>query len=303
MFFSVALAAVLVPHNDGARASFNGPGVLYEISGYADPSPHLQIVTVGVGRQTDAVYEAARGATHNLRTPDADDRRELPVIDPDEVIQSVCVRCHNDRRLVGNLSLEGFQISSAGDAAEIAEKMVRKLRAGMMPPPPSRPPAGDTLLELVMALEDVLDRSSAENPNPGTRVFQRMNRAEYQAAILDIFGLEVDAGHWLPLDQKSANFDNIADAQTLSPTLLEAYLNAASEISRLAVGDVTSPPLNKTYTTSIYTSQHPWDHVEGAPFGTRGGLVVNHIFPADAEYTFEMTFGDGGDTRLEDMDI
>ena len=87
-------------------------------------------------------------------------------------------------------------------------------------------------------------------------------------------------GDWLPLDQKSANFDNIADVQTLSPMLLEAYLNAASALSRLAIGESGAPAVDHTYSNSEYVSQHPWDHVEGAPYGTRGGMVVDHVFPA-----------------------
>ena len=87
----------------------------------------------------------------------------------------------------------------------------------------------------------------------------------------------------------SANFDNIADEQALSPTLLESYLNAAADISRMAVGDRTARGIDHTYTNPSYVSQHPWDHVEGAPYGTRGGMVVDHVFPADGEYVFEVT--------------
>ena len=101
----------------------------------------------------------------------------------------------------------------------------------------------------------------------------------------------------------SANFDNIADAQTLSPTLLEAYLNAASAISRMAVGDRNAPAIDETYTNPQYISQHPWDHVEGAPYGTRGGIVVDHVFPADGEYVFALTFSSGANTPIEDIDI
>ncbi|MCA1585433.1 MAG: DUF1592 domain-containing protein, partial [Acidobacteria bacterium] len=107
----------------------------------------------------------------------------------------------------------------------------------------------------------------------------------------------------MPLDQKSANFDNIADAQALSPTLLEAYLNAASAISRMAIGDRHAAPMDQTYTSPTYLSQHPWDHVEGAPYGTRGGIVVDHVFPADGEYVFELSFVAGDNARFEDVDI
>ena len=101
----------------------------------------------------------------------------------------------------------------------------------------------------------------------------------------------------------SANFDNIADEQALSPTLLDAYLNAAGDISRMAVGDKDAPSIDKTYTNQTYVSQHPWDHVEGAPYGTRGGMVVDHVFPADGEYAFEVTFTNGDNARFEDVDI
>ena len=220
-----------------------------------------------------------------------------------EVVQRVCARCHNSRRLLGNLSLEDFVVEEADRNADVAEKMVRKLRAGMMPPPASPRPSADTLLALVERLESVLDVAAAENPDPGVRTFQRLNRAEYERAIRDLLGLEVDAGEWLPLDQMSANFDNIADVQTLSPTLIEAYLNAAAEISRWAVGDRTAPSVDRRYKNSEYVSQHPWDHVEGAPYGTRGGVVVEHVFPADGEYVFELGFSSGANSRFEDIDI
>ncbi len=220
-----------------------------------------------------------------------------------EVVQQVCARCHNARRLLGNLSLEDFQVEEADRDADIAEKMVRKLRAGMMPPPGAPRPAGDTLLALVERLEEVLDAAAAENPDPGVRTFQRLNRVEYEHAIQDLLGLAVDAGEWLPLDQMSANFDNIADVQTLSPTLIEAYLNAAAEISRWAVGDRNAPAVDRRYKNSEYVSQHPWDHVEGAPYGTRGGVVVEHVFPADGEYVFQLGFSSGSNTRFQDIDI
>src|SRR5262249_7642696 len=155
----------------------------------------------------------------------------------------------------------------------------------------------------VTALETSVDTAAAAKPNPGGRTFQRLNRPEYVRAIRDLLALDVDAGSWLPLDTKSANFDNIADAQALSPLLLEAYLNAASAISRIAVGDRNAPAIDTTYTEPSYASQHPWDHVDGAPFGTRGGLVVDHVFPADAEYVFEIDLVSGSNARFEDIDV
>jgi hypothetical protein len=152
-------------------------------------------------------------------------------------------------------------------------------------------------------METRIDTAAAARPNPGGRVFQRLNRPEYARAVKDLLDIQVNAADWLPQDTMSANFDNIADEQKLSPTLLEAYLNAAGDISRMAVGDKTAPAVDKTYTNPTYVSQHPWDHVDGAPYGTRGGMVVDHVFPADGEYAFEVTFTNGDNSRFEDVDI
>ena len=207
------------------------------------------------------------------------------------VVRTYCQGCHNDRMLTGNLSLEGFEIAHAGRDAETvtrAEKMIRKLRANMMPPPGVRRPPGDTLLELVETLERVVDDAAATDPNPGSRTFQRLNRYEYERAIHDLLALDIDAGDYLPLDTMSANFDNIADAQLLSATLLDGYLKAAAEVSLLAVGNPSAAARQTTYSKSRAYSQ--WDRVDGAPYGTRGGFSVVHNFPADGRYHITMAF-------------
>ncbi len=213
---------------------------------------------------------------------------DLAPADLTDVVQDYCVRCHNERRLTGNLTLEGFDIAGVPQRAEIGEKMILKLRAGMMPPPGASRPAGDTLRVLAETLEALIDEDWARSPNPGSRSFQRLNRAEYEHSIRELLALDIDAGDYLPLDMKSANFDNIADAQLLSPTLLDAYMRAAEEVSRLAVGVPDASPASVTYTNPGYTSQ--WDRVPGAPRGTRGGLSVIHHFPADGEYNLELWF-------------
>ncbi len=223
--------------------------------------------------------------------------------DHNAVIAKYCAGCHNDRRPAADLSLAKFDVNDAVSHAEKAEKMIVKLRAGMMPPARSPRPDAAVLEALTVALESTLDKHAASKPNPGRRTFQRLNRPEYERAVEEMLGLKVNAGDWLPLDTKSANFDNIADAQALSPTLLESYLNAATAISRMAVGDRTAPTIDVTYTNPSYMSQHPWDYVEGAPYGTRGGMVTTHVFPADAEYEFQMTFNAGENARYEDIDI
>jgi Protein of unknown function (DUF1592)/Protein of unknown function (DUF1588)/Protein of unknown function (DUF1585)/Protein of unknown function (DUF1587)/Protein of unknown function (DUF1595) len=227
------------------------------------------------------------------------------VQDHNAVVKQYCVGCHNERskdRVLG-LVLEDFDIAKVTTMAPAAEKMVLKLHAGMMPPPGSRRPDEQTLMKLVTALETRLDADAAAHPNPGKRTFPRLNRAEYRRSVKELLNIDVDAGKWLPLDTMSANFDNIADEQALSPMLLEAYLNAAADISRMAVGDRTAVAIDHTYTAPAYLSQHPWDHVDGTPYGTRGGMFVDHVFPADGEYVFEVTINGGGSARFEDIDI
>jgi hypothetical protein len=204
------------------------------------------------------------------------------------VVRKYCVACHNDQLLTGNLSLQSYAVEAAPARAADSERMIAKLRAGMMPPPGMARPGGDTLQQLVETLEGLMDQAAARSPNPGTRSFQRLNRAEYRASIEDLLGLDVDAGAYLPLDTKSENFDNIADVQMMSSTLLDAYLGAAAELSRLAVGNRDASAREVTYSVSGYASQ--LDHVEGAPFGTRGGLSVVHTFPADGDYVFRIIF-------------
>ncbi|HSL69817.1 MAG TPA: DUF1587 domain-containing protein, partial [Longimicrobiales bacterium] len=203
------------------------------------------------------------------------------------VVRRVCGMCHNDQARTGNLSLEKFAVEDAAEMPATVEKMIVKLRAGMMPPPGIPRPGADTLQLLVEALERLIDEAAANRPNPGGRTFQRLNRIEYERSIRELVGLEVNAGAWLPLDTKSANFDNIADVQMPSATLLDAYLDAASEISRLAVGDPHASVRSVTYKIPRLASQ--WERVEGAPVGTRGGVSAMHTFPADGEYVFAVS--------------
>ena len=204
------------------------------------------------------------------------------------MLRTYCMVCHNDRMKTGNMSLAEFDAGDAVADPALAEKMVSKLRLGMMPPPGARRPAEDLLTEVAESLETQLDRSAEENPNPGRRSFQRLNRAEYTAAIRDLLDLPLDGAKYLPQDTISANFDNIADVQLLSATLMDSYLRAASDISHLAVGDPDAVAAETGYHVSRWAAQV--DQVEGAPYGTRGGIVVDHVFPADGEYRFRVAF-------------
>jgi len=236
-------------------------------------------------------------------TANAEQRTATDATALNATVKRYCVSCHSDKLKTHGLTLEHFDVANAAQNAEVAEAVIRKLQAGFMPPPGMPRPTPDVHATLVTAIETNIDTAAAAKPNPGARVFQRLNRPEYARAIHDLLTLDVDAANWLPLDQKSANFDNIADSQALSPTLLESYLNAAAAISRMAVGDRHAPTIDVTYTNAGYVSQHPWDHIDGAPFGTRGGMVVDHVFPADGEYVFEVSLTSGSNARFEDVDI
>jgi hypothetical protein len=177
-------------------------------------------------------------------------------------------------------------VGRAEERAPLAEKMIRKLRAGMMPPSIAPQPDPAEIADLARTLEERIDEAAAKNPNPGRKTFQRLNRAEYSRSIHELLGIEIDAGAFLPPDTISHGFDNVADVQTMSPTLMDGYLRAAGKISRLAIGDRNAGPTEATYQLPRTGSQ--MEQVEGAPFGTRGGISVVHLFPADGEYVFKM---------------
>jgi len=202
---------------------------------------------------------------------------------PRELVDRYCVTCHNARLKTANLLLDELDLTRLGDHAEVAEKVIRKVRAGLMPPTGVRRPAPPELESLVTWMEAEVDRASVQHlPPPG---LHRLNRTEYANAIRDLLALEVDASTFLPTDDSTSGFDNIAGALTLSPALLEAYLSAAGKISRLALGHVTAPT-QWVWDVPADTAQN--HHIEGLPFGTRGGILIRHQFPADGEYAFNV---------------
>jgi mono/diheme cytochrome c family protein len=198
------------------------------------------------------------------------------------LVKQYCATCHNDRSKAGQLSLQAFDAAKLEEHGELAEKMIRKIRSGMMPPSGARRPEPAVLTALLNTFESRMDKHAALNPNPGFRPFQRLNRAEYANAVRDLLNLDLDVSTYLPPDTISHGFDNVADAQTFSPTLMDGYLRAASQISRLAVGDRNASATSITYKIPRAASQHR--RVDGAPMGTRGGTSVVHVFPADGHY-------------------
>ena len=207
------------------------------------------------------------------------------------LIDKYCVGCHNDKLKSGGLSLAKLeQTLAAGhlsDGAEDWEKVILKLRSGMMPPPGLPRPDAPTVKSFATALEEAIDRASASRPNPGRPALHRLNRTEYANSVHDLLDLDVDAASLLPADDMSHGFDNMAEVLNISPSLMDGYISAAGKISRLAVGDPKMKAVVETYHRTQTFSQ--MRHVDGTPFGTRGGIAQIHNFPADGEYIIKTT--------------
>ena len=195
--------------------------------------------------------------------------------------------CHNSVDLEGGVAFDSLSLENLGHDAAIWEAMIRKLRAGLMPPQGNPRPERAQLDDLVQWLGTGLDLAWDESPNPGAEPVARLNRTEFRNATMDLLAFDAgDLVRTLPADATAGGFDNVAQALTMSPTLLEGYLSVAMQISRRAVGDVATAPTQVEYRVGGRNSQQ--SHVEGLPLGTRGGLLVEHYFPVDAEYEFNV---------------
>ena len=208
------------------------------------------------------------------------------------VIDRYCVTCHNQRTKMGGLALDVLDLNAAGRESQTWEKVVRKVRTGMMPPSGAPRPDRPTLDGFAASIESAIDRAARTAPNPGAPALHRLNRAEYGNAVRDLLDLPIDAAALLPGDDASEGFDNMASTLSVSPALMQAYVNAAAKISRLAIGDPTTSAELTTYQPPRGMSQA--GNREGLPLGTRGGLVVTHVFPLDAEYEFRIGRAGGG---------
>ena len=202
---------------------------------------------------------------------------ELPAVPTRALFDQYCVACHNDRLRQGDLSLVDIDPAHPAAHAAALEKVIRKLRAGLMPPARRPRPDEATVAAFVDGLEHEIDRAAAADPNPGRPVLHRLNRTEYANAVRDLLGLEVKVESLLPPDDMSQGYDNMSDVLTVSPALLEGYISAAGKISRLAVGDPGATPLVETYLVPQAVSQ--LRHVPGTPFsagiGWRGNFSQN----------------------------
>jgi mono/diheme cytochrome c family protein len=228
---------------------------------------------------------------------------EMTVQTQNKMLHTICTQCHIDAIKPGGVTFQHFDMAKAPQNAELADKMIAKLEAGMMPPQsaPKRPDPA-SIHAFVTSLEHHVDHEAALHPNPGLRTFQRLDRAEYAASVHSMLGLDINVGQWLPPDTMSHNFADVANVQTFSPTLMQGYLDAADQISRLAVGDPGTTASTATYVSPPRTSQ--MERVAGAPYGTRGGISVVHIFPANGMYRFTVRFygtEDGGADQIFGM--
>src|SRR5262245_53317325 len=235
------------------------------------------VVTSARGAQTPAQRQAAQESA-------------APASRDADMLKRYCFTCHNNRLKTAELSLEALDPASVAKDAATWEKVLKKLRSGAMPPVGRPRPDAPTYAAYSGWLEGALDGAAKAAPRPGRpATFHRLNRVEYQNAVRDILGLDIDAAALLPGDDAAFGFDNIGEMLTVSPDLLDRYLSAANKITRLAVGD-TSPQLGSAiYPISQYLLQT--DRIsEELPFGSRGGTAIRHYFPADGEYVFKLRF-------------
>ena len=216
------------------------------------------------------------------------------------LIDQYCLGCHSDRARLGGLALSELNLDAVGQNAEIAEKVIRKLRGGLMPPAGSRRPDRQSAADFVTWLENEID-TRATNAAPGRVALRRLNRREYANAVRDLLGFNIDAKALLPDDNVKGNFDNNAAALQVSPSFVDQYISAARAVALEAIGNPKAPAVMTTYgdAANMVISLPPdggpgtgrqQHHIEGMPFGTRGGFIVEHNFPADGEY--ELTIGD-----------
>jgi Protein of unknown function (DUF1592)/Protein of unknown function (DUF1588)/Protein of unknown function (DUF1585)/Protein of unknown function (DUF1587)/Protein of unknown function (DUF1595)/Planctomycete cytochrome C len=213
------------------------------------------------------------------------------------LINQYCVTCHSERLKTGNLVLERLDPSRAEDNSEIWEKVIRKLRAGLMPPAGAPRPDRATLDRFAANLEIRIDTASAPHPNPGATALHRLNRNEYGNAIRDLLALDVDVSSLLPADDSAEGFDNVADVLRVSPSLMDRYVAAGAKLSRLAVGDPAIGATTSTYRVSSIS--------EDLPLGAPGGLAVRHYFPLDGVYSFKVKGGGGipYDNRVSKIEV
>jgi len=245
-------------------------------------------IVLAAGARTSAAGQSAgapRTPAARTASQSASRTAASPAVRYRAVLNQYCVSCHSDRLKTGGLTLQSLDLNNVPAHAATLEKVVRKLRAGMMPPAGNRRPDTATYASLIGWLETSLDESAARHPFPGRPLLHRLNRTEYANAIRDLLTLDVDVAPLLPADDPSFGFDNVADSLGVSPILLERYLAAAGKISALAVGDPATAPTSEFFRVRQDLSQNT--HLEGMPFGTVGGVLARTTLPLDGEYILQ----------------
>lgn len=203
------------------------------------------------------------------------------------VLDQYCVVCHNQQLRTAGLTLDKLDVANVSDNAPVWEKVVNKLRTAAMPPAGMPRPDQATYDSFAAYLETALDRSAAAQPNPGRPAVHRLNRTEYANVIRDLLAVDIDVESLLPVDDSDYGFDNIADVLSVSPTLLERCVSAAGKITRAAIGDLTLRPVSATYDVPGFLFQDDRMN-EDLPFGSRGGMAINHFFPLDGDYVLKI---------------
>jgi len=207
------------------------------------------------------------------------------------MLDRYCVTCHNQRLATAGLKLDEADIANPGEGAEIWEKVVRKLRTGMMPPPNMPQPSMEDRRALLSWLETSLDKAAAAKPNPGrTETLRRLNRTEYQNAIRDLLSVDIDAASLLPADESGHGFDNVTVGD-LPPALLDRYISAAQKISALAIGSTPTSLQSDIIRVPPDVTQE--EHVSGLPVGTRGGVLIPYTFAQNGEYDIQIYLARG----------
>ena len=238
---------------------------------------------------TFSIFVLGSGARGSAQQPPAavlQSAAAPPAAAHQAVLSKYCYVCHNDRLKSGGLVLSALDISAPAKNSGSWEKVIRKLGTGAMPPPGMPRPDKATADGLRRYLETELDGAALAHPNPGIPGLQRLNRAEYTNAIRDLLALDIDGASLLPPDTAGYGFDNNADALTLSPALTERYLNAAAKISQTALERPRGMPMPETFFEPTDRSE-AGRFSDDMPFGTRGGLAIHYVFPADGDYLIE----------------
>ena len=215
------------------------------------------------------------------------------------LLQKYCLACHNNKLKTAGLSVEGLDPASVAGKSEILEKILRKVKAGQMPPANMPRPDAAGIAAFSASLETALDAEASAHPDPGRPAIHRLNRAEYSNAVRDILALDINAGAMLPVDDSGYGFDNIGDVLSLSPALLDRYMSVAKKVARQAVGDLAIKPAGETFEPRK-PGKTPERVSADLPFDSEGGLSVDYYFPLDAEYVFRIRTG-GGDSKPREV--